>query len=711
MDDISVLLNQIRNAMGKDLNHAKLLISQARGIAISLLDSVQLDLLHARILVTEGKSEDARKIFEQIELKSHNITDITLNADILLASGQNLMDLGNHEVGIQKANEALQIYQDSENWAKITSAYIIFGNLYYSTTHYDLALENYQKALETAPIKDSAEYARALASVGNIHYVRGELEQAAGFMQRARLLAQQREDFRMYTLVTLNLSLNNFLRGNFTHALHLADQGLASAQKLKNNFLISLLKNLQAMIWMDLGNLQKAELLLEDVHFLIENLSHPHIKLEYTLGKVKLLLLQNRMEQAYTLMKDILSYAQEVKRKVNTIELLCLFAEVAYALGHSEEAYLSITLANELALNDQSDVDRARILTSRGKINLLSHSLEEAKLQIREALWLTQKTHAFELEYQSRLVMIQILIEELHDSNNPSKIHEIQEKIHESLTMAANFALVPCEIQSYTLLGLLYMFQNKFDAARDCWQKGLSLAQKVQLSKSVMRISDYLALLSYSGEQTPSVSASAPLLSTSIIKDRIFNNSSSVQSYAYSLFRDQIAEVTRTITQKQIDPQDLQQILMLSFKLDGKMGPTFQHCSDPARLQNDWTTRLQNISSIYYLTIGQGSAYHQGLFGPFPFLDLESRALVYASFLADDSLTDPRLQNENYIFLVLVFPRKLTPIFYDHYKISTHFQKLIQTLPELNALSQIELANFKQNLLKDLIPSSYAEIQ
>jgi len=32
-------------------------------------------------------------------------------------------------------------------------------------------------------------------------------------------------------------------------------------------------------------------------------------------------------------------------------------------------------------------------------------------------------------------------------------------------------------------------------------------------------------------------------------------------------------------------------------------------------------SKIENIASIYYLLLGQGSSYNQGLYGPFPFFD------------------------------------------------------------------------------------------
>lgn len=705
-------IEEIKTIYTKNLSLAKKKLAALKDQILPSNLFVEVTLLKAKIATFEGKNKDAQIWLDKLVNITWDTFDETLKADYFLIQAQTLIYLGKQESGLENARKALEIYAKHQKKEKMSSTFIVFGNVYYSNTQYDLALENYQKGLEYAISKNSPQYLRSLASIGNIYFARGQLYKSAEYMEQALELANELDDLRMSTLISLNSGLNAFLLGEFKKSLQILNQGLESAHKLGNGLYIILLKNMKALYWMELGELENAEDLLRDIEKNKEELSFPHARLEFDLAKAKLLIMQGKFQTTYDLLKKTVKFAKEFNRKINSIEILCLFAEVAHSLGHTEESYNSILQANELALNDQSDIDRARILTSRSKINLLNNSFDEAKIQILEVLWLTQKTHAIELEYQAQFVLVQILIEKVNSTHNKFILKEIEAKIEDALLFTSKNGLIPFQIQSLTLLGLLQVSQNFYSAAFTTWKKGLELAQKVKMSNYITKITEYLKFLpvNFTSEETDMDCNSE--IDNSLIKamkNRIFGARTSLNDYAYSLLRDQIFHVTKTLTQNRISQEDLDKIFMVCYKMDDTFGPTTHICSSSEIINEGWTNKLQNIASIYYLTIGQGSNYHCGLFGPLPFIESEQRSLVYANFLGDSGLKDPRMQQKNYLLLTIVFPARLSPIFYDQQKITSEFETFFLNFKNIQDLNETRLKEFQLRLLNSLLPSDLKE--
>jgi len=714
------ILIEIKDLLNKDLAAASQRLEALEQRTHSRPVQVEIVLIKARIYYLKGSPHEVQNLLEPLNTISWDTLDPLLEADFHLAYAQNLITLGKQPEGLRHAALALQQYDSLQKKEKSSSTHILFGNAYYTNAQYDLALDHYQKGLNLAESNHSPEYLRSLASIGNILYVRGQLAQSAEAKKKALVLAQEIGDLRMHTLISLNLGLNLFVLGEIQEATVALASALNTAHQIGNSLYIILIQTMLATIRMEIGELGLAQEILTELEPSVAAVTFSHARLEYDMTCANLLVLQGKLRPAYDLLLKTLHFAKETDRKLNTIEISCLFAEIAYSLGHLDHAYSQLLYANDLSLLDQSDMDRARILTTRSKLNLLANSLFEAKIQILEALKLTQKTHAVEMEYRAKLIYIQILLEMLNQSHNPAVFSEIKAQLTDALQFASTQKLLPFKVQTLVLFGLLHFSQQEYSHAAASWQEGLNLARLMSMSNYVTSFTEYLQLipphlgsnareelfrelLDNKPRDAVSCAPKEPA-ECATYKQRLAQSPSSMDTYVYSLLRDQIYRVTRTLVQITISPLDVARIFLICYRLLDVFGPSVHLCTSPLQSDDQWLHHIQNIANIYYLTLGQGIQYHSGLFGPFPFVDQDMRALIFACFFEDKSLQDARMNQQNYCLFTLVYPTSLNPLFYDQQLITSRFDDFIRNFHDIAEISADHLLNFQRQLISELMP-------
>ncbi len=120
---------------------------------------------------------------------------------------------------------------------------------------------------------------------------------------------------------------------------------------------------------------------------------------------------------------------------------------------------------------------------------------------------------------------------------------------------------------------------------------------------------------------------------------------------------------------------------IIFYKFD-KRGPTVIHTELP--LEEPLGT---SSAAYFYTTIGQGSQYRTGLFGPIPFgwQDTGEVAMIYATGITDTGLLEPRLAQKNYFLVALITtPEKVPAI--DRVHLEKQLERLIQDIPDLATL-------------------------
>ncbi len=708
-------LKQAQNYLIKDLKRAKVLIADLEKEQLDSIHHIKLQILKAKMLLLEGKPKKAQEIFEPIEEKAKDINDEALHAEINLEYAANAMYLGKYPIAKKKIAAAIQYYQNVQNTEQLASCYIILGNLLYSQANHDQALEYYQKGLSIIKKSENNIYLKALGNIGNIYNAQGNLVQAVKFSKEALHLANKLENRRIESIISFNLGVTLYLQGNFKESLECFQKGEKIAQKMNYQMLIVLIRIETSKYWMELGEIKRATDILTQLEKTIQNLSHPHLKLEFYLASIKLTILQGDLNKAYQYAKTSVDYLNKSGRNLSQIDIYSEYAEIAFALGYEEEAYEHIAMANKIVYENKSESNIAKVLMTRGKINLISHNLYEAEIQLEEALWRAKKSKSFELEYKTLLLLVRVYLQKVNLAPSQKLTSKIEEILLESLAMAEKYKLVPCRVHSLILLGIFQISQHIYDLAKQNLSLALDLATAKGMAHDVQRISEILHLtaLSPTDQQIKISSGFETELTSEDISFDILsqmprfsspNNQISLQNFAQALFKNFLDKITLSINQDSLQKQDFDNIFLVGYKIDEKIGPFIHSCSKPIENDPNWENVLQNISSIFYLAIGQGSAYHQGLYGPFPVMEKRMRALVYACFFKDPDMHDPRLNHQNYYLISLIFPQKMSPLFYNQQQLTSIFDEFHGKIEDINQITQSKFQQLKKHILDISVP-------
>ncbi|OLS20921.1 MAG: Response regulator ArlR [Candidatus Heimdallarchaeota archaeon LC_3] len=111
------------------------------------------------------------------------------------------------------------------------------------------------------------------------------------------------------------------------------------------------------------------------------------------------------------------------------------------------------------------------------------------------------------------------------------------------------------------------------------------------------------------------------------------------------------------------DKFSLDEIHLLVFK-KARAGPDIHTSTPNLPFRQPPDNILPKIGVSLFFLVGMGESYNEGLFGPVPISDEEEfSALVYATFIADEALTDDRMKGRNYVLVCLVFPKTLVQFF------------------------------------------------
>ncbi|MHA1521156.1 MAG: hypothetical protein ACTSRK_13310, partial [Promethearchaeota archaeon] len=115
---------------------------------------------------------------------------------------------------------------------------------------------------------------------------------------------------------------------------------------------------------------------------------------------------------------------------------------------------------------------------------------------------------------------------------------------------------------------------------------------------------------------------------------------------------------------------------------------------------------ILHSGSLFSITLGQGQQYHQGLFGPLPFGNTSSYALVFAQTIADQTQKERRTHGRAYFLFSLVYQKKMNLMFYDRDKLSNIFIKYLKNIQEAKEITPV----FLNLLLKSIIEEFRKEI-
>ncbi|MHA1983278.1 MAG: response regulator [Candidatus Hodarchaeales archaeon] len=148
---------------------------------------------------------------------------------------------------------------------------------------------------------------------------------------------------------------------------------------------------------------------------------------------------------------------------------------------------------------------------------------------------------------------------------------------------------------------------------------------------------------------------------------------------------------------------NLDEIHILVFK-KGNTGPEVHTSTPNLPFRQSPGSVLPKIGVSLFFLVGMGESYNEGLFGPVPISDEEEfSALVFATFITDESLADERMKGRNYVLVCLVFPKSLVPFFSSRREdVESFFRKFTGQFADIKHLSDLALIELRKQFYAPL---------
>jgi len=207
--------------------------AEARAVGYSPADSgpdqrVDVDLLHAHVLIQQGLYNDAQKLLEPIQ-PDRVTTDQVYR--LYLLRGQVHLGVGEYQEAVVDLRSAVSQGEALSDIEYTERARNLLGKAYFLLYNYTLAVENHLRsnaAIENGQIVDPIFSLDVFSNLANDYFRLGELEKSISFYHRAlELLDSMNRDSKSFARKYMEISQHYKTAGKLGMAREYAMQSLA----------------------------------------------------------------------------------------------------------------------------------------------------------------------------------------------------------------------------------------------------------------------------------------------------------------------------------------------------------------------------------------------------------------------------------------------------------------------------------------------------
>ena len=149
---------------------------------------------------------------------------------------------------------------------------------------------------------------------------------------------------------------------------------------------------------------------------------------------------------------------------------------------------------------------------------------------------------------------------------------------------------------------------------------------------------------------------------------------------------------------------DKNKIGLIIFKNASERGPYAHFIEKNIQLAkvDNLEEKIDQMGTTYFIILGQGGSFHQGLFGPLPFLqETRNLSLIYSIILPDSSQDDPRFGNKSYIYFCYVFPSEYSYLIPQE-KIKEVIENFTKKITDFSELTNQFFENICENIKNEI---------
>ncbi len=601
-------------------------------------------------------------------------------ADALEGLANCNISLGKIEDGILFCIQSIKIYKKlslEESEAKASNT---LACLYLSKGKPDFALEFFEKSLNLTKNTETIMYLMALGNSAVIYLNRGEMEKSALYSKKSLEKAKSSNFIRGICVFQNNLADALRAMGKYSESLKNLEEALAFAKKIKNDKFIASISTGFATYWIELGELKKALKMIKISLNSYEKIDDPlgHIISLHCFAQYWLV--QGNFQKAKENLEEALHVIDESGVSESKIEVLILLAEIYEGMDKNDEAYRYLKKADNLSWERKSEMGHIQVSIQRGRISINKLDFNEAEMSLNNALRLSEKLKHIILQFTAKILLAQsFLVRYLKNPSIKKHYNKAVYYVSEAMTLASTKKLIPNYINALIIRGLLYSSQEEQKKAESTLTEAMELAKIHGMKNKAQKVQERLLFIS--------------------AKQSTNSSKNQLRNLVLSLALEEIKTTTASYVESSITEDDIANTFMVSFKFDENLGPVIHEVENIDLNDPEWYKKIVLVGSLFSITLGQGQAYHEGLFGPLPFGEKDLSSIIYSLLIKDLTQVQKRARKQTYLLLCLVFTKKMGPIFYDHQKLKEIFDNQIRNLKNIEDVDN----NFLEFLRKKII--------
>ena len=256
--------------------------------------------------------------------------------------------------------------------------------------------------------------------------------------------------------------------------------------------------------------------------------------------------------------------------------------------------------------------------------------------------------------------------------------------IQQAKELAKAQKLIPRYINALIIQGMLYSSSDDDEMAKISLSEAKLLASERGMILQARNAQERLSLVTGSGT------------STEIKKP--------FKKIVLALIMDEISRATTSYLESNFTEIDLEETFMTVFTIDAEIGTRILETENIDIDDPFWYKQIHQIASLYSISLGQGEAYHEGLFGPLPFGETDLRSIIFTRNIADGGNIGT---TRKYVLFCLVFPREMMPLFYDRKRVEIFFTEHTDQIIALNQITKNYLERLHESIISEIIADIY----
>ncbi len=686
---------EIKGKFGNELEKAKKLINtnpyqgelKLRELLkqnINFVEKLELKINLAYSLLAQLKVNESYKMYNAVLHEAIEKKNQKEEANALEGLANCNISLGKIEDGISLCIQSIKIYKElslTESEAKASNT---LACLYLSKGEPDLALEFFEKSLDLTKNTETIMYLMALGNSAVIYLNRGEMEKATLYSKRSLEKAISSNFVRGICVIQNNLADALRAMGEYSEALKNLEAAMALAKKIKNNKFIASISTGFATYWIELGELKKALKMLKDSLNLYKKIDDPlgHIIALHCFAQYWLV--QGNFQKAKENLEEALHVIEESGVSESKIEVLILLAEIYEGMDENDEAYRYLKQGDNLSWERKSEIGHTQVLIQRGRISINKLDLNEAEMSLIEALRYSEKIKHIILQFKAKMLLAQtFLVKFLQNTSNIKNYDKAVYYISDAMTLASSKKLIPNYVNALIIRGLLYSSQEEQEKAESTLTEAMQLAKNHGMKNKGQKVQERLLFIS--------------------AKQSSSSSKNQLRNLVLSLALEDIKTTTASYVESSITEDDIANTFIVSFKFDENLGPVIHEVENVDLNDREWNKKIVMTGSLFSIALGQGQAYHVGLFGPLPFGEKDLSSIIYSLIIRDLTQVQKRTQNQTYLLLCLVFTKKMGPIFYDRQKLKEIFDSQTKNLKNIEDIDNNFLEFLRKKIISEML--------